>query len=88
MLVPETGADQAGAVGTEEDRIRRILREIPIDRLRIAGLLDELLELGGESADGEGGAEQDGPTDQDGSIDGLDADSLISMAFEGLSIDD
>ncbi|WP_405019837.1 type I polyketide synthase [Kitasatospora sp. NBC_00070] len=88
VLVPETGADQAGAVGTEEDRIRRILREIPIDRLRIAGLLDELLELGGESADGEGGAEQDGPTDQDGSIDGLDADSLISMAFEGLSIDD
>ncbi len=88
VLVPEPGADQGGAVGTEEDRIRRILREIPIDRLRIAGLLDELLELGGESAVGDGGADQDGPADQEGSIDGLDADSLISMAFEGLSIDD
>ncbi|MBB4946112.1 acyl transferase domain-containing protein/acyl carrier protein [Kitasatospora gansuensis] len=88
VLVPETGADQVGAVGTEEDRIRRILREIPLDRLRAAGLLDELLDLDGESAAGDGGADQDGAADQEGSLDGLDADSLISMAFEGLTIDD
>ncbi|BFV56573.1 type I polyketide synthase [Kitasatospora sp. CMC57] len=88
VLVPDAGDGRPEAAGTEEDRIRRILREIPIDRLRAAGLLDELLDLDGGSAVGSGGTEQDGAADEEGSLDGLDADSLISMAFEGLSIDD
>ncbi|MCL7460800.1 type I polyketide synthase, partial [Micromonospora sp. MSM11] len=74
-LVPDTGTDG----GLPEDEVRRILLAIPISRLRDAGLMDSLLELGGvRVATGEPDA---APT---GSIDDMDADALISMALADL----
>ncbi|BFO16904.1 hypothetical protein SHKM778_32920 [Streptomyces sp. KM77-8] len=79
-LVPDTGADADG-VGDAE--IRAVLRSIPLTRLRDAGLLDVLLELGGVSADDI----HTGPDEDDGvssdSIDDMDAESLISLALGG-----
>ncbi|MEU3458167.1 type I polyketide synthase, partial [Micromonospora sp. NPDC006766] len=70
-----------------EDEVRRILLGIPLARLRDAGLLDALLQLGGGSA-----APDDAPPAPDGaddtSIDEMDTDALISMALSGLDLDD
>ncbi|WP_433390866.1 SDR family NAD(P)-dependent oxidoreductase [Micromonospora sp. KLBMP9576] len=74
-LVPDTGVDG----GLPEDEIRRILLAIPIGRLRDAGLMDSLLELGGVRTDTDEQAEE--PV---GSIDDMDADALISMALADL----
>jgi acyl carrier protein len=87
QLVPED-ATETGDTAYEES-VRAALREIPLARLRDAGLLDALLELGGHrpglgtdallSVDdpaGEAGATAD-------DIDDMDAESLISMALEG-----
>jgi acyl carrier protein len=63
-----------------EQRIRDVLHTIPLSRLRDAGLLERLLELGGAAAlellPSEGGG--DTP-----SIDDMDADALINMALGG-----
>ncbi|MFE9747963.1 SDR family NAD(P)-dependent oxidoreductase [Saccharothrix saharensis] len=79
-LLPDGDTDAAG-----EDRIRRVLAEIPLSRLRDAGLLDSLLELGGVTADdtdaGENATERD-------SIDVMDTEALILMALEGGGADE
>ena len=67
-LVPAVGLDDA------DQRVHRILQAIPVSRLRDAGLLDLLLELGEAVAERE--AEQD-------SIDAMDVTSLIDMAING-----
>nr|BCB14677.1 type I polyketide synthase [Streptomyces spiroverticillatus] len=63
-----------------EDRFRAALAEIPLSRLRAAGLLDGLLELAGlDDLDGVPGEEPDGQGA--GDLDEMDAESLISMAL-------
>ncbi|MFF8848291.1 SDR family NAD(P)-dependent oxidoreductase, partial [Streptomyces sp. NPDC015127] len=65
-----------GSVADTERQIRDVLHTIPLTRLRDAGLLERLLELGGaapatlEPVGGDGA-----------SIDDMDADALISMAL-------
>nr|WTB28355.1 type I polyketide synthase [Streptomyces sp. NBC_00830]WTB35727.1 type I polyketide synthase [Streptomyces sp. NBC_00830] len=68
-------ADEPAAQESEEERIRRVLAALPLDRLRRAGLLDELLRL-------------DTPADQPEdetteTIDEMDADALIGLALGG-----
>ena len=59
-----------------ETALRRVLQAIPIGRLRDAGLLDRLLDLGGaQSRPAEGGA-----------IDSMDEDDLINLAYHGLGM--
>ncbi|MFF9581401.1 SDR family NAD(P)-dependent oxidoreductase [Streptomyces achromogenes] len=69
----------------EEDSVRAALAAIPVARLREAGLLDGLLELAGlrpaPHPAGDGGG---GPAP----LDAMDAESLISMALDGLGGDD
>ncbi|MEV6771980.1 type I polyketide synthase [Nocardia sp. NPDC051030] len=82
-LAPNTNGHTES--GTDPERIRRILGTVSLDRLRAAGLLDALLELG---------ASPDEPSDIDEPavsaevIDDMDADSLIAMAFAGLDAGD
>ncbi|MET0424000.1 MAG: SDR family NAD(P)-dependent oxidoreductase, partial [Actinoplanes sp.] len=84
-LLDELAPGDAEADGAGEDDIRRVLAGIPLSRLRDAGLLDVLLELGGVTP--VGAAEAAGP-DDDESIDDMDTDALINMALSGLDLDD
>ncbi|MCP3803258.1 SDR family NAD(P)-dependent oxidoreductase [Allokutzneria sp. A3M-2-11 16] len=70
-LAPET-ADAAPEPGTSEDEVRAALAAIPLSRLRDAGVLDTLLEIAGLT----------GPGEDDASLDELDADSLVALAFQ------
>ncbi|MEH0846172.1 type I polyketide synthase [Micromonospora sp. CPCC 205711] len=80
-LAPDEEA--AAAAATDEERIRRVLRSIPLGRLRDAGLIDTLLELGGAAPTAPpAAAAGDTP-----SIDAMDTESLINMAFDGLDLD-
>ncbi|MEJ2856224.1 MULTISPECIES: type I polyketide synthase [unclassified Saccharothrix] len=72
-LFGETGG------GLPEDEVRRVLATIPLGRLRDAGLLDSLLELGGVKFAAD--EPDDGP---EGSIDDMDADALINLALADL----
>ena len=71
-LVPDAAAPD----GPAEDEVRRILSTIPVGRLRDAGLLDSLLELGGVRV-----ARDTPAADPAASIDEMDADALITMAL-------
>ncbi|MDL4817269.1 type I polyketide synthase [Actinomadura opuntiae] len=62
------------------DRIRGILTSIPIERIRDAGLLDTLLGL----AETQNGSQEKAETEEQASIDEMDAQSLIRMAIDGL----
>ncbi|MFI6967302.1 beta-ketoacyl reductase, partial [Streptomyces sp. NPDC050149] len=80
-LAPDTedGPEQSD----EDEQVRRILRTIPLSRLRDAGLMRSLLELGGvQTLDRTGDGDDAG-----GSIDELDAESLISMALDEFELD-
>ncbi|WP_327045437.1 type I polyketide synthase [Microbispora sp. NBC_01189] len=79
-----TDADGRNGSADTEEQVRRILNAIPLSRLRDAGLLDTLLELGGARAESAESADS-APT---ASIDEMDAESLINMAFQGLELDD
>ncbi|MEU5082439.1 MULTISPECIES: type I polyketide synthase [Streptomyces] len=88
-LATHLGAELAPAVQdgprAEEDTVRAALAAIPVARLREAGLLDGLLELAGlRPAPDPAGDGQAGPAP----IDAMDAESLISMALDGLGGDD
>jgi pimaricinolide synthase PimS1 len=75
----------AGGTATDhsDDRLRLVLQSIPLSRLRDAGMLDQLLELGGfEMPQQPNGA---GSIDE---IDEMDADSLVAMALGGPDSDD
>ena len=68
-------------------QVRRILQSIPIRKLRDAGLLGNLLELGGlgpERPEAGGSAAGGEPE----SIDDLDMESLITMALDGTASGD
>jgi pimaricinolide synthase PimS1 len=66
---------------SEEARIRKAFRSIPLDRLREAGLLDSLLRLAGlDGADSQPVANGDAEL-----IDTLDPESLVQMALENPS---
>jgi hypothetical protein len=82
-LSAELAPVDADATALTEDRVREVLRSVPLTRLRDAGLLDALLELGGVrgSTSTEHGA---GVED----IDEMDAEDLITMAFEGAAASD
>ncbi|MFF5900971.1 beta-ketoacyl reductase, partial [Streptomyces argenteolus] len=83
-LLTELAPDETGPEQTDEDeQVRRILQTIPINRLRDAGLIRSLLELGGVQAP----AGADSADDAGGSIDELDAESLISMALDEFELD-
>ncbi|MET8948460.1 type I polyketide synthase, partial [Streptomyces sp. NPDC004542] len=78
-LVPaDTGGDD-----TAEAEVRRVLQAIPFSRLREAGLMDVLLELGGAREDVLGQA-----AEPEESIDEMDTEDLISLALDSLSADD
>ncbi|MGK5440319.1 SDR family NAD(P)-dependent oxidoreductase [Micromonospora sp. URMC 105] len=75
--------------GLPEDRVREVLQGIPLNRLREAGLLDRLLELGGfaptpDTTDALAAADDEAGR----SIDEMDADDLISMALGDQDLDD
>jgi acyl transferase domain-containing protein/NADPH:quinone reductase-like Zn-dependent oxidoreductase/acyl carrier protein len=79
FLIPVAmpGAATDGHRQSEEDAIRGALASIPIGRLRTAGLLDTLLELA------HGDPDADPPTtEDDASIDDMDAAALIRMTQE------
>ncbi|GAA4590496.1 acyl transferase domain-containing protein/acyl carrier protein [Actinoplanes octamycinicus] len=84
LLAELAPADPAGG-GDDEDAVRRILLGIPLARLRDAGLLGTLLELGGAAPAGAPEPDDDGDPE---SIDEMDTDALISMALSGLDLDD
>ncbi|GAT71507.1 polyketide synthase [Planomonospora sphaerica] len=81
-LAPDPGAGNGHDSG--EQRIRRILESIPLTKLRDAGLMDVLLELGGARST-ESVSEADGTH---GSIDDMDLESLINMALDGVDATD
>ncbi|WUM74053.1 type I polyketide synthase [Streptomyces sp. NBC_00328] len=77
-LIPDVG-DNGNAEGAGEAEIRAVLQAIPLTRLRHAGLLDVLLELGGVGDVHTGSDEADVAWED--SIDDMDAESLISLAL-------
>ncbi|WP_445030349.1 SDR family NAD(P)-dependent oxidoreductase [Streptomyces sp. SAS_270] len=79
-LVPDSNG-HGNAEGSGEAEIRAVLQTISLGRLRDAGLLDALLELGGVS---DARTEPDEAEEAwEGSIDDMDAESLISLALSG-----
>jgi acyl carrier protein len=83
-LMPEA-ADNDGA--GHEEQVRRVLTSIPLSRLRDAGLLNTLLELGGAPAAPRDGAEDADRSDQPDTIDAMDKNDLIDMAFNSLGLE-
>ncbi|MGW1507192.1 type I polyketide synthase, partial [Streptomyces mirabilis] len=75
---------EASGGDAEEAEVRRILQAIPFSRLRDAGLMESLLELGGMREDLLAGQ---GAQEDEESIDEMDTESLISMALDGLADD-
>ncbi|WP_018568368.1 type I polyketide synthase [Streptomyces sp. PsTaAH-124] len=76
-----TGAGAGSAV--EEERLREILRSIPVERLRTSGLADALLSLA-EDAGTAGAvavADREEAAGDGDSLDDLDADALINLAL-------
>ncbi|MQY09718.1 type I polyketide synthase [Actinomadura macrotermitis] len=82
VLVPAE-ADGTG----EEAAVRVALRDIPLHRLRDAGLLDSLLELAGLGTGRPDGHPAEAEAD-DVSIDTMDTEDLINMALDGSGLDD
>nr|WP_246258507.1 type I polyketide synthase [Amycolatopsis anabasis] len=78
QIEAELFGDEAGGDG--DDEVRRLLSGIPIDRLREAGLMDQLLRLASAEPDGEAAPVENG---QSLSIDALDDEALVKLALEG-----
>ncbi|MFI1109950.1 type I polyketide synthase [Streptomyces physcomitrii] len=80
-LAPEAAGAQDTGTGSEEadeQQIRRVLSSVPVRRLREAGLLDALLELGAAPV-GETAAQQ---PQQAAAIAEMDVDALVSLALD------
>ncbi|TQM31107.1 type I polyketide synthase [Nocardia bhagyanarayanae] len=75
--------DSGRSTDPSENDIRRALQTIPVARLRDAGLLDALMQL----AQGQESHSEIDRSDTDQSIDELDIDDLIDMAFNNTSED-
>ncbi|MFF2805515.1 beta-ketoacyl reductase, partial [Streptomyces sp. NPDC058051] len=83
-LRPDTPTDE-DAIG--EERVRRILQGIPLNRLRDAGLMEVLFELAGaHDEQKDSAADPESSSTED--FDEMDAESLISMALNGSGLDD
>jgi acyl transferase domain-containing protein/acyl carrier protein len=78
LLAELVSADDNAADDADDDRVRDILRAIPLGRLRDAGLLGPLLELGGIDP-GSALADEAGGGD---SIDDMDMESLVTLALD------
>ncbi|MET9827021.1 SDR family NAD(P)-dependent oxidoreductase, partial [Streptomyces sp. NPDC006349] len=91
LLADLAPAPRAGE--TDEERVRALLRTVPLDRLRDEGLLESLLALsagGDEAAAGDGldpATDTHGTRTAEESIDAMDAESLISLALDDLDLD-
>ncbi|KOV69603.1 hypothetical protein ADK64_04945 [Streptomyces sp. MMG1121] len=87
QLVPD--AEEQTGLDAAELRVRQALADIPLTRLREAGLMDALLDLAGlhadtaagAAADGRDGAPADTPEQQE-QIDTMDTQSLIALALQ------
>jgi acyl carrier protein len=82
LLFPD--GDEEAENSTEDEKVRKALASIPLARIRDAGLMDILLRLA-DVDDTVAFTMEDGeiePADED-SIDSMDAESLLRIAFEG-----
>ncbi|MFJ1749731.1 type I polyketide synthase [Streptomyces sp. NPDC088116] len=80
----ETGDTGLGDAefGMDEERLRRALASVPLDRFREAGLMDALVRLAADGSGSDSGDGQEGTEDEDQrSIAGLDVDDLVQMAL-------
>nr|ARV85763.1 PieA4 type I PKS [Candidatus Streptomyces philanthi bv. triangulum] len=77
---PATAGEGAEVGEVDDAEIRRLLTTVAPDRLRAAGLLGALLELAESAPRVEGAAPGADPGDLE-SIDAMDADDLIGLAF-------
>ena len=75
LIYPAAGPVPVSGATDEETRIRTTLAEIPLTRLRDAGLLNALLELAGTQ-------HTTAPAPDSVSVDDLDMDSLIPLALD------
>ncbi len=74
------GAGAAGSGSADDESVRRVLAGIPVDQLRAAGLLDQLLAL---AAAGAPQAGPDEPVAAAANISELDVADLVKLALEG-----
>ncbi|MFI0858541.1 type I polyketide synthase, partial [Streptomyces sp. NPDC021098] len=74
-LFPDDGDD--ADPGPDEERLRRVLASVPLDRFRAAGLMDALVRLAASGEDEPEGAE---PAEE-GAIAELDVDDLVQLAL-------
>ncbi|MGK5671592.1 type I polyketide synthase [Micromonospora sp. URMC 106] len=79
-LFPDT--DSEAGDGGDEETVRRALAAIPLDELRQAGLLDQLLQLARTSA-GPVAVAPAAPAAPEAQIHELDVAGLVRMALEG-----
>ncbi|MDH6131108.1 acyl transferase domain-containing protein [Kitasatospora sp. MAA4] len=85
-LLPQLGAAAETAVDPQERELRALLAEIPLERVRRAGLLDVLLQLADPDAQIAGGAGRSAAAAASAAgnaldaIDDMDAESLLLMA--------
>ncbi|MEU7584516.1 type I polyketide synthase [Streptomyces sp. NPDC041068] len=80
-LLPESeSADDAGT--PYETRVREALASIPLARIRDAGLMDVLLQLADFQEENQAEEENDHEPVDEESIDSMDAESLLRMAFD------
>jgi acyl carrier protein len=78
-LAGELGSDSAGPESAEERAVRDALAQIPLERLRGAGLLGALLELAGVGT-GSGGEAPEEPIER---IDSMDIGDLVQRTLAG-----
>ncbi|ARQ72498.1 beta-ketoacyl synthase [Streptomyces marincola] len=83
-LAEELAPGLDGGADSDEETVRRLLGSIPLSRLHDAGLMDTLLELAGAAPASAPSAT--GP--EEGSIDAMDTEALISMALQDADLDD
>nr|WP_257231509.1 type I polyketide synthase [Streptomyces sp. Rer75] len=74
-LFPDDGDD--ADPGLDEERLRRALASVPLDRFRAAGLMDALVRLAASGEDEPEGAEPE----EEGAIAELDVDDLVQLAL-------
>ncbi|GAA3854245.1 type I polyketide synthase [Streptomyces sedi] len=88
-LLAQLAPPEEGEATEEERRVRLALQSIPLERLRDAGLMADLLGLAG-LADEENGTAHDGLDGQAKKldIDAMDTESLISMALDNSDLAD
>ncbi|MEU1807299.1 type I polyketide synthase [Streptomyces sp. NPDC019937] len=74
-LFPDDGDD--ADPGLDEERLRRALASVPLDRFRAAGLMDALVRLAASGEDEPEGTE----SAEEGAIAELDVDDLVQLAL-------